>query len=128
MNLYNYVDLYYIQWCKIKNQQFKTATMCMKNMKNNLQKYTNTLCRALLRIFIFVERCDLCLLTSFSVLHTTSREIKNLCYIRNKIEIIKLCWLRKKIEFVKLHISFSLGDWTTSDMQKKVEFWAGLNE
>ena len=60
---------------------YTISMMCMNNIKYNI-KHTNILCRALLCIiltFSVFEVCDLCLLTSYSVLITTSREIINLC-------------------------------------------------
>ena len=68
----------------------KLSIMSLNFIKNKI-KYTNSLCRTLLWIFfyIFVEGCDPCLLTSFSVLYTTSCEMIKLCYIGNKVEIKK---------------------------------------
>ena len=50
-------------------------------------------CGSAMNFFIFfVKLCDLCLLTSYSVLHTSSREMIKLCQIRKKnIEIKKVC-------------------------------------
>ena len=52
--------------------------------------------------WLFLSLCHPFLLTSYSVLHITSRQIANLFWIENKNEIIKLCWTRNKIEIIEL--------------------------
>ena len=60
---------------------FTLSKMCVNKLKYNT-KYTNTLCRITLLYFskilsfrVFVEVCDLCLLTSYSVCTLLNRGI-----------------------------------------------------
>ena len=59
---------------------------------------------------LFLNLCDSCRLTSYSVLHTTSREIILFCWSRNKYGIIKLCYIIKLGKILKIRKIFTLFD------------------
>ena len=74
---------------KIKNKHYQISTLCLNKIKNNVM-YDYTLCMV---SFIFWLWCfflilyDPCLLTSYSDLHTTSREFINLCQFMRYVNL-----------------------------------------